>query len=132
MKNIEIKEVIDGKLAVVIRIDNNDFPLGKVNTYLNLDNILYFQTYKSKERNIPFCRETIENNDSKPTYVDGFPEDSDFFDYDNEYHGGWRVKIPENTPVISLFFPSRIVFNLYFLHHGEYKKIMRILTDKNS
>ena len=51
MKNIEIKQIIDGELAVVMDgIDQTDLPLGSANTYLNLDNIIFFRTYKSNEK----------------------------------------------------------------------------------
>lgn len=130
MRNIEIKQIINGDFAVIMKDSRNCYKvyLKEERQYLNLDHIelfkigkTYFETEVSIERNQSYCEAKEEY-----IYEDNLPVESENFKSSNGY--SWNLTIPEGTPQI-IIYSSKYEYKLSFLNQEEYEKIYKILTE---
>lgn len=132
MRNIEIKRIINGEFAVIMK-DSRGYDktnLEDEKNYLNLDQIKSFKIGKTPfENRVDFDREQLycEEKDEY-IYEDNFPKESALFKYSG--YKSWELTIPKGTPQIRVYF-SRDMFDMFFLNQEEYKKIYKLIISES-
>ena len=107
-----------------------NFDSSSVTEYLNLENVESFKiTRTSFSSDIEYKRSYRWDDDKgENVFTDRLPEEYELFKEDSRSRT-WKLTIPEDTPLIKIYYAKRIC-SIYFLHYGEYERIVRILTKK--